>query len=247
MHTRKQQQRAKTKPNHKPYTSRKHQADERDERAVPQRNTQKIRRCPRLSPRRLLLGVWLRAVLLESHTVLVHDRPGSCFSGYRAPLTPPFGEGFGEGMSRRAVSFASWFSASVLLMSAPTSMDSLVGDSTSTPGRLCCSPPELAAVESTLELLPRVVGMLGVCCLLCGGVAILCGVFLWCVRALVVLCAKTKLSTCTAVCCLPVKKHTQDRNVRICICQLSEARELAHLSCVTAHTFNTRADEIYPV
>ena len=36
----------------------------------------------------LLLGVRLRAVLLESHTVLVHDPPGRRFSGYRTPPIP---------------------------------------------------------------------------------------------------------------------------------------------------------------
>ena len=50
----------------------------------------------------LLVGVWLLAVLLESHTVFVHDRPGRCFPGTVHRIYP-----FGEGMSRRAVSFAS--------------------------------------------------------------------------------------------------------------------------------------------
>ena len=50
----------------------------------------------------LLLGVWLRAVLLESHTVLVHDQPGRCFPDTVHRLHP-----FGEGMSRMSVSFAS--------------------------------------------------------------------------------------------------------------------------------------------
>ena len=66
-------------------------------------------------------------------------------------------------------------------------------------GSSCYSLPEIARAEAPLELLPRVVSMLGVCCLVCG-VAMCasssCGV---CELLHAVLCAKKKETVDTAV------------------------------------------------
>ena len=95
-------------------------------------------------------------------------------------------------------------------MSSSTSMGSFVGGSTSITGSSCCSLPEIATAETPLELLPRVVGMLGVCCLVCGAAmcaSSACGV---CDLFVVVLCAKIYTGRC---CCLPMaKRYFQNRN-----------------------------------
>ena len=53
-------------------------------------------------PHLALVGVC--AVLLEPHAVVVHTRPALRFRGHHAPPVP-----VGAGISRRAVSLASWF------------------------------------------------------------------------------------------------------------------------------------------